>query len=114
MGESDMRPFHCRVPVATGDDRKNNEEQCRMIRDERRQGGVEMRRGWLIVVVTVLLALPQVELTAPNPQRGGTGVYSVDGSPDRIDPNLSGLRPSQIVFFQIFDQLVVRDPQATT
>ena len=73
-----------------------------------------MRRGWLIVVVTVLLALPQVALTAPNPQRGGTAVYSVDGSPDRIDPNLSGLRPSQIVFFQIFDPLVVRDPKDST
>jgi peptide/nickel transport system substrate-binding protein len=70
-----------------------------------------MRRGWLIVVVTVLLALPQTALTAPNPQRGGTAVYSLDGSPDRIDPNLSGLRPAQIVFFQIFDPLVVRDPK---
>jgi len=60
------------------------------------------------------LSLPQVALTAPNPQRGGTVTYSLDGSPDRLDPNLSGLRPAQIVFFQIFDPLVVRDPKDAT
>jgi hypothetical protein len=30
MGESDMRPFQGRVPVATGDDRKSNAELSAM------------------------------------------------------------------------------------
>jgi peptide/nickel transport system substrate-binding protein len=42
-------------------------------------------------------------------QKGGTLTYALRDEPDRLDPNLSGLRPSQIVFFQIFDPLVVRD-----
>jgi len=46
---------------------------------------------------------------APAPQRGGTLVYALAGEPDGLDPNLTGARPAQIVFFQIFDPLIVRD-----
>jgi peptide/nickel transport system substrate-binding protein len=69
-------------------------------------------RGLLLTIVAVfVLSLPLSALSASGPQQGGTLVYTLDGSPDRLDPNLSGLRPSQIVFFQIFDPLVVRDPK---
>lgn len=70
-----------------------------------------MRRTWLLLVALAVLGLPQVGFTAAGPQRGGSLVYALDGSPDRIDPNLSGLRTAQIVFFQIFDPLLVRDPK---
>ncbi|HYM68531.1 MAG TPA: ABC transporter substrate-binding protein [bacterium] len=70
-----------------------------------------MWRAWIVLMLVAVLGLPQLALSAAGPQRGGTLVYSLDGSPDRLDPNLSGLRPAQIVFFQIFDPLVVRDPK---
>ncbi len=70
-----------------------------------------MRRMLVLLVLVTLLCVPQLGFTAPNPRRGGTVTYALDGSPDRLDPNLSGLRPAQIVFFQIFDPLVVRDPK---
>lgn len=73
-----------------------------------------MRRLLLLLVLVAVLGLPQLGFTAAAPQRGGSLVYSLDGSPDRLDPNLSGLRPAQIVFFQIFDPLVVRDPKDNT
>jgi peptide/nickel transport system substrate-binding protein len=73
-----------------------------------------MRCGLIVIVLVAVLALPEAALPAAGPQRGGTLVYSLDGSPDRLDPNLSGLRPAQIVFFQIFDALVVRDPKDAT
>lgn len=62
----------------------------------------------LVLVVAALLVLASVGATAA-PQKGGTLNYALRDEPDRLDPNLSGLRPSQIVFFQIFDPLVVRD-----
>jgi peptide/nickel transport system substrate-binding protein len=70
-----------------------------------------MRRALVGFVVAAALGLPQIGFTAAGPQRGGTLAYALDTSPDRLDPNLSGLRPAQIVFFQIFDPLVVRDPK---
>jgi peptide/nickel transport system substrate-binding protein len=58
----------------------------------------------------LLLALSvSFSAAAAAPQAGGTLVYALRDEPDRLDPNLSGLRPSQIVFFQIFDPLIVRD-----
>jgi peptide/nickel transport system substrate-binding protein len=67
------------------------------------------------VALAVVLALPLVFVGAASPaQSGGTLVYALRDEPDRLDPNLSGLRPSQIVFFQIFDPLVVRDPRDKT
>lgn len=71
-------------------------------------------RGLIVIVTLAVLGFSQVALTAPTAQRGGTLVYTIDGSPDRIDPNLSGLRTAQIVFFQIFDPLVVRDAKDGT
>src|SRR2546422_9367332 len=62
----------------------------------------------LLVVLALLFSYPAA-VAAPLPQRGGTLVYALPDEPDRLDPNLSGLRPSQIVFFQIFDPLIVRD-----
>lgn len=62
----------------------------------------------LAVVLAVLLTVP-APWTAAAPQKGGTLTYALRDEPDRLDPNLSGLRPSQIVFFQIFDPLIVRD-----
>ena len=62
----------------------------------------------LLVVLALLFSYPAA-VAAPSPQRGGTLVYALRDEPDRLDPNLSGLRPSQIVFFQIFDPLIVRD-----
>ncbi len=73
-----------------------------------------MRRMLLGLALVAVAALPQAGFTAAAPHRGGTLVYSLDGSPDKLDPNLSGLRPAQIVFFQIFDPLVVRDPKDNT
>ena len=73
-------------------------------------GATSMRCGPVLIVMMVVLGLPLAALPAPGPQPGGTLTYTLDGSPDRLDPNLSGLRPAQIVFFQIFDPLVVRDP----
>src|SRR5258708_18462559 len=61
-------------------------------------------------LLALLLVLPLAYASAaPAPQRGGTLTYALRDEPDRLDPNLSGLRPSQIVFFQIFDPLIVRD-----
>jgi len=66
----------------------------------------------LAVILVVLLAVPvSWTAAAPAPTKGGTLNYALRDEPDRLDPNLSGLRPSQIVFFQIFDPLVVRDKQ---
>src|SRR2546422_5945886 len=62
----------------------------------------------LLVVLALLFSYPAA-VAAPLPQRGGTLTYALRDEPDRLDPNLSGLRPSQIVFFQIFDPLIVRD-----
>src|SRR5215831_15035401 len=73
-------------------------------------GAISMRCGPVLMVMIVVLGLPLAALPAAGPQPGGTLTYTLDGSPDRLDPNLSGLRPAQIVFFQIFDPLVVRDP----
>jgi len=58
----------------------------------------------LVLVVAALLVLASLGATAA-PQKGGTLNYALRDEPDRLDPNLSGLRPSQIVFFQIFDPL---------
>jgi len=64
----------------------------------------------IVFVLAVFLLLPVALTTgAPTPQRGGTLVYALAGEPDGLDPNLTGARPAQIVFFQIFDPLVVRD-----
>ncbi len=61
-------------------------------------------------LLALLLVLPLAYASAaPAPQHGGTLAYALRDEPDRLDPNLSGLRPSQIVFFQIFDPLIVRD-----
>src|SRR5438309_10108586 len=74
-----------------------------------RSGGVYMKRIWTIALA-VLLAVPvSFTITTAAPQQGGTLAYALRDEPDRLDPNLSGLRPSQIVFFQIFDPLIVRD-----
>ena len=43
------------------------------------------------------------------PARGGELTYGLRDEPDRLDPNLTTFRPSQVIFFQIFDTLVVRD-----
>ena len=41
--------------------------------------------------------------------QGGELTYGLRDEPDRLDPNLTTFRPSQVIFFQIFDTLVVRD-----
>jgi len=70
----------------------------------------------LAVSLPVMLVAAPAARPAPAPQpasaprSGGTLVYVIEGDPDRLDPNLSGLRTSQIAFFQIFEPLVVRDP----
>jgi peptide/nickel transport system substrate-binding protein len=65
-----------------------------------------------LLVAGVLGAAPPVlSAPAPAPQAGGTLVFGGEVDPDRLDPNLSGLRNSQIVFFQIFEPLIVRDPK---
>lgn len=71
-----------------------------------------MRRGLgiLLVVAVMLLAPQMLAAQAVAPRAGGVLVYAIEGDPDRLDPNLSGLRTSQIVFFQIFEPLIVRDP----
>lgn len=69
-----------------------------------------MVRAGVILLVVLALGVPYPAAVAgPSPQRGGILVYALRDEPDRLDPNLSGLRPSQIVFFQIFDPLIVRD-----
>jgi len=65
--------------------------------------------GVVLLVALALLVPHPAAVAGPSPQRGGTLVYALRDEPDRLDPNLSGLRPSQIVFFQIFDPLIVRD-----
>jgi peptide/nickel transport system substrate-binding protein len=73
-------------------------------------------RRWLaaalffILIYGVLATVPAA-ISAPAPQAGGTLVFGAEVDPDRLDPNLSGLRNSQIVFFQIFEPLIVRDPK---
>lgn len=72
-----------------------------------------MHRRLAIVLVVAVLALAQqvaYPAPAPAPRPGGILVYALEADPDRLDPNLSGLRTSQIVFFQIFEPLIVRDP----
>ena len=74
-----------------------------------------MRRGLgILLVVAVMLAPQMVAAQAVAPRAGGVLVYAIEGDPDRLDPNLSGLRTSQIVFFQIFEPLIVRDPADNT
>jgi peptide/nickel transport system substrate-binding protein len=68
----------------------------------------------VVAVLVCLLAAVPAALPAPAPRQGGTLVYVTEGDPDRLDPNLSGLRTSQIVFFQLFEPLVVRDPADNT
>jgi peptide/nickel transport system substrate-binding protein len=41
---------------------------------------------------------------------GGTLIYALDQEPDLLDPNKSGIRNAQIVFFNIFDALIALDP----
>ncbi len=65
----------------------------------------------LFAWLAALLLLPVgLALGGPAPQPGGTLVYAIEADPDRLDPNLSGLRTAQIVFFQLFEPLIVRDP----
>jgi peptide/nickel transport system substrate-binding protein len=49
--------------------------------------------------------------TAPAPRSGGTLVFAIDTDPDRLDPNLTNLRTAEIVMYQIYDTLIVRDPK---
>jgi peptide/nickel transport system substrate-binding protein len=42
-------------------------------------------------------------------QTGGTLVYAVDQPITKLDPNLDAHRTNEIVFYQIFDPLIVRD-----
>ena len=73
------------------------------------------RRLVTLLLVAVMLLAPQaLAAPAPVPRSGGVLVYAIEGDPDRLDANLSGLRTSQIVFFQIFEPLVVRDPADNT
>ena len=67
-----------------------------------------MRLAGLVVAVCLALSWSLV-FAAEAPQSGGTLVYAIGVSPDRLDPNLTPLRPSQIVYFQIFDTLIIRD-----
>jgi peptide/nickel transport system substrate-binding protein len=60
------------------------------------------------------MLLSQQTFAAPAPRPGGVVVYGTESDPDRLDPNLSGLRTAQIVFFQIFEPLIVRDPVDNT
>jgi peptide/nickel transport system substrate-binding protein len=68
------------------------------------------RRLVVALVLAILLLGSQVALPAPAPRSGGVFTIATDTDPDRLDPNLSGRLPSQIVFFQIFEPLIVRDP----
>jgi peptide/nickel transport system substrate-binding protein len=64
----------------------------------------------LVTVMVVFLALPlSYASAAPPPQSGGTLGYGLRDAPDRLDPNLTGFRPAQIIYFQLFDTLIVRD-----
>jgi len=63
-----------------------------------------------VLVMTVMVFAPQVASTAPAPRTGGVLSYALGSDPDRLDPNLSGLASAQIIFFQIFEPLIVRDP----
>jgi len=74
-----------------------------------------MFRALIAIALLVVLSSPQLASgAAAAPHPGGTLTYALDGSPDRLDPNWSGLRPAQIVFFQIFDPMVVRDTRDKT
>jgi peptide/nickel transport system substrate-binding protein len=55
-----------------------------------------------------------VEVESPAARAGGVLNYSVDTEPDRLDPNLSAQRGSQIVFFSIYDCLIALDPATGT
>ncbi|MBI4277715.1 MAG: ABC transporter substrate-binding protein [Armatimonadetes bacterium] len=71
----------------------------------------------VLAVLAVLMTGWSAALSAPAtpaPRPGGTLFFVLEADPDRLDPNLSGLRTSQIVFFQIFEPLIVRDPQDRT
>ncbi len=48
---------------------------------------------------------------AGDSREGGTLIYAMDLEPDLLDPNKSGIRTSQIIFFQIFDALIALDPE---
>src|SRR5437879_12245046 len=74
-----------------------------------RSGGVYRKRIWTVALAMLLAVAVSFTITTAAPQQGGTLAYALRDEPDRLDPNLSGLRPSQIVFFQIFDPLIVRD-----
>jgi peptide/nickel transport system substrate-binding protein len=50
---------------------------------------------------------------ASKPSSGGVLNFAMDTEPDVLDPNYSPQRPSQIVFFSIFDCLVARDKDNT-
>lgn len=69
-----------------------------------------MLQRLLALLAALFLLAPGLALGRPAPRPGGTLVYAIEADPDRLDPNLSGLRTAQIVFFQIFEPLVVRDP----
>ena len=50
---------------------------------------------------------------ASKPSSGGVLNFAMDTEPDVLDPNYSPQRPSQIVFFSIYDCLVARDKDNT-
>ncbi|HET7265713.1 MAG TPA: ABC transporter substrate-binding protein [bacterium] len=66
-------------------------------------------RIFAVIVVVASLGLALSAAAAPAPQSGGTLSYGLIQSPDQLDPNLSPYRPSQIVYFQLFDTLIIRD-----
>ena len=55
-----------------------------------------------------------IALGAEAARAGGTLMYALDQPPNRLDPNLSGQRTAQIVMFQMFDPLLVRDKKDHT
>lgn len=67
-----------------------------------------VRISWLVLVACLVFSLSMVS-AAPTAQRGGTIVYALKDSPDRLDPNITPFRAAQIVYFQIFDTLIIRD-----
>jgi peptide/nickel transport system substrate-binding protein len=66
----------------------------------------------LCALVVLLTGFASASWAAPGAQHGGTLVYALTSVPDRLDPNLTGIAQSQVVFFQIFDTLIVRDQKS--
>jgi peptide/nickel transport system substrate-binding protein len=104
------------VPVTQKTDRpavRNNRFRGVISRRELLTTAAAITAGTAGAVRGIFAGLQQapmnVAFAAAAPRSGGSLVYAIDQPVTTLDANLDGHRLNQVVFFQIFDPLIVRD-----